>query len=682
MEYRELTINDIQKTFLVSQASAYRMTKSYEWDYVNKPLKKGGRKKLFLIPVSMIPKENETATSMPDIVTTDNQKSKIVSDAIKSEIVEYDSTIKDLIPPITVPETELVRAQLKAELCEKILSEYKRLKVKKHAISIVLEAYNSGLIFPKLFHLEGTRTERAIRMWLKIYEENGRDYKVLTRLSKASCHKKATEKEQNFLLGLLLDANRIKIGTAIRKLKQFSRLGVIESETSGRALRRWCENWRDTHIQQWNILRNGNKYSKDNCILSLSREENLQVGDVWVADGHKLAFDIIDPETGRPKRMMLILFFDWASRYPVGASLANTEDSEHILLALRNGILHWNGRPRYVYLDNGRAFKSKLFHQKWEEHNLEEEFCGVFPRLDIKAEFAKAYNARAKVVERFFKTFQEDFERFMDTFRGASIADKPAFLMRNEKWIKKLKKREPVTVEEAKNMMSVYFQEMYGKTPHGGLAGLTPLEVFRAEEVPEDRTIEASELNFMMLEIEERKVRANGVQLSSIVYYHDYLMNYVGQKVSLRYDLMDMRSVLVYDKDGKLICQALARKSTHPFVKLAENEPIAKKRWLKQLAHQRRLEKDVKEKSAELQKQVQEAISEFELPILNITNSAFNDTSMLAHKATIDESIDIDKMAEHTAHIISKAPHGSPDKTIQEQGLENLDKMLKRIGID
>lgn len=669
MEYRELTIIDIQQVFSLSRASAYRKAKTEKWDFTDKTLERGGTKRFYLVPTLEVPK-------------SEKESSVIVTDAVKAEIVKYDSSIKDLVPPITVPENELVRAQLKAELCEKILSEYKRLKVKKHAVDLVLEAYNSGHLFPKLFRLEGPRTDRAIRMWLKIYEENGRDYKVLTRLSKASCHKKATEKEQNFLLGLLLDANRIKIGSAIRKLKQFERLGAIESPTSGRALRRWCENWRDTHIQQWNILRLGNKYAKDNCILSLYREENLSVGDVWVADGHKLAFDIIDPESGKPKRMMLILFFDWASRYPVGASLANTEDSEHILLALRNGILHWNGRPRYVYLDNGRAFKSKLFHQKWEEHNLEEEFCGVFPRLDIKAEFAKAYNARAKVVERFFKTFQEDFERFMDTFRGASIADKPAFLMRNEKWIKKLKKREPVTVEEAKSMMSVYFQEMYGKTPHGGLAGKTPLQVFRAEEVPEDRKIVPSELNFMMLEIEERKVRANGVQLSSIVYYHDYLMNYVGQKVSLRYDLMDMRSVLVYDKGGKLICQALARKSTHPFVKLAENEPIARKRWLKQLAHQRRLEKDVKEKSAVIQKQVQEAISEFELPILKVTKSAFNDTRMLAQKATVDESIDLDRMAEHTAHIISKSQQEPPLKSIEQRGLDNLDKMLKQIGIE
>lgn len=669
MEYTELTIIEIQKILSLGRASAYRKAKSEEWSFIDKPLDRGGTKRYYLVPKSILP-------------STEDKPKENIPKAIKAEIVEYDESIQDLVPPITVPEKELIRAQLKAELCDKILEEYKRSKVNIHAIRLVLEAYNSGMLLPRLYKLEGSRTERAVRMWLKDYEDNDRDFKVLTRLSKASTQKRATIQEQNFLLGILLDANRIKIGTAIRKLKQFDRLGAIKSPTSSRALRRWCEEWRDNNIQQWNLLRMGEKFLKDNNILSLSRANNLSVGDVWVADGHKLSFDIIDPDTGRPKRMMLILFFDCASRYPVGASIANTEDSEHILMALRNGILHWNGRPKFVYLDNGRAFKSKLFHQKWNEHNLEDEFCGVFPRLNIKAEFAKAYNARAKVVERFFKTFQEDFERFMDTFRGSDISDKPAFHMRNEKWIKKLKKREPVTIDETKAMMSYYFQEMYGKTPHGGLAGKTPLEVFRANLVPEERRIDASELNFLMLKVDERKVRANGVQLFSIVYYHDYLVKYVGQTVSLKYDLMDMRSVLVYDKKGKLICQALPRKSVHPFVKLVEDEPLVKKKWLKQLAYQRQLEKDVKDKSAIIQKQVQEAISEFELPILQISKGAFNKSKLLKHDVIKNPNVEFDKMAESTARLISKSKQVQPPKSIEERGLENLDKMLKQIGIE
>jgi len=323
MGYKELTIQEIMQDFAISNASAYRMTKRRGWEFKNRPLKRGGRIKVYLIPEDQIPKAvvKSTVKELPDVV--------------KMGIVKYDPTIPDLVPLIKTPENELYRAQLRAELCERLLNEIEAMGVKKVALDNVIEAYNSGYLIPELFKLDGKRTVRTLRIWLSTYLESSKDFKSLVRLSTASSKLKATLIEQNFLLNLLLDANKIKIGSAIRKLKQLSRLKAIESPTSERALRRWAESWRDSHIQQWNLLRMGKKYSKDHGIFSLIRTECLEVGDVWVADGHKLAFDIIGPISGKPKRMMLILFFDWGSRYPVGASIANTEDSEHILLALR-----------------------------------------------------------------------------------------------------------------------------------------------------------------------------------------------------------------------------------------------------------------------------------------------------------------------------------------------------------
>ncbi|MCD4650940.1 MAG: Mu transposase C-terminal domain-containing protein [Candidatus Cloacimonetes bacterium] len=595
MENKELSVADIMELFSVGKATAYRMAKVKGWDFIAKPLDKGGRQKLYLVPSHDLPMQFELSP-VDDL-----------PDAVKAGVVAYDETIPNLTTEVIISEIELRRAQLKADLCEKISSEIEAVGTKKRAFENILEVYNSGYLSPELFHLEGTRSMRTLRNWFQIYDESGKDFKSLVRLSNASSNMKATQTEQNFLLGLVLDANKIKIGSAIRKLKQLSRLQVIESPTSDRALRRWLENWRDTNIQQWTILRRGTKYSRDNCIISLIREECLNVGDIWVADGHKLAFDIIEPVSGKPKRMMLILFFDWGSRYPVRASIADTEDSEHILLALRNGIIQWGGKPKFVYLDNGKAFKSKLFHDKWEEHDLQKEQCGIFPRLSIEVSFAKAYNARAKVVERFFKTFQEDFERYMDTFRGADIADKPAFLM---------------------------------------------------------------------LKVETRTIKANGVRLANIIYYHDLLVNHVGEKVLLRYDLMDMRSILVYDMNDKLICQALARKSTHPFVKLATDKPMASKVLKKQLAYQRKMESDVKKKSAILRKQIDEAVSELPLPVIALEQSAFNKAPMIAHQETEIPFNEIEQLAIQTAEIVVPKTENE-DEII----MKKLDKLFENIGL-
>ncbi|MCD4828973.1 MAG: hypothetical protein K8R90_06040 [Candidatus Cloacimonetes bacterium] len=100
----------------------------------------------------------------------------------------------------------------------------------------------------------------------------------------------------------------------------------------------------------------------------------------------------------------------------------------------------------------------------------------------------------------------------MDTFRGASIADKPAYLMRNEEWIRNLKERKPLQIDQAKALIGFYFQELYGRTPHGGIDRNKPYEVFSDNMAPPERQIDASELNFLMLKVDERKVSNNGIR--------------------------------------------------------------------------------------------------------------------------------------------------------------------------
>ena len=89
-----------------------------------------------------------------------------------------------------------------------------------------------------------------------------------------------TEVEKNFLLHLLLTPNRVTIGSAISKLKQMEALDRLESPASKITLRRWCEEWRDSHKPEWNLLRNGKKSLKETGILSILRSDELEVGDV------------------------------------------------------------------------------------------------------------------------------------------------------------------------------------------------------------------------------------------------------------------------------------------------------------------------------------------------------------------------------------------------------------------
>lgn len=112
-----------------------------------------------------------------------------------------------------------------------------------------------------------------------------------------------------------------------------------------------------------------------------------------------------------------------------------TENTQCIASALRNAIINLGLIPKIVYQDNGKAFRAKYFQNcDFEEAG----FNGVYENLGIKSVFAKPYNARAKVIERFFLEFQEEFEKLMPSYTGTSIENKPAWMKRREKFHREL----------------------------------------------------------------------------------------------------------------------------------------------------------------------------------------------------------------------------------------------------
>ena len=86
----------------------------------------------------------------------------------------------------------------------------------------------------------------------------------------------------------------------------------------------------------------------------------LEVGDILVADGHKLAFQVINPFTGKPCRATLVGFLDWKSTALVGYEIMLEENTQCIASALRNTIINLDMIPKVVYQDNGRALGQNI----------------------------------------------------------------------------------------------------------------------------------------------------------------------------------------------------------------------------------------------------------------------------------------------------------------------------------
>ena len=90
-------------------------------------------------------------------------------------------------------------------------------------------------------------------------------------------------------------------------------------------------------------MREGEKALDDLVGPYITRDSSmLNVGDVLVADGHRLNFDCIHPFTGRPARMTLILWLDWASRMPAGWEIMPEEDT----VAINFGPVYGHQEPR------------------------------------------------------------------------------------------------------------------------------------------------------------------------------------------------------------------------------------------------------------------------------------------------------------------------------------------------
>lgn len=513
-----------------------------------------------------------------------------------------------------------IEAQLLSRFCETAIMTVNDAEAKLEAWQQITTDYNSGRLLPELYQIRGKRTERSLRKWVDAYLENSRDMFALIHKSKNQIRgRKVSYLEQHFLLKLLLSPQKIKIGTAIATLKSHERLGSLESPSSEPTLRRWCKEYRTNNMAIWTQARLGSKAVAEEIVKTIKRDNDLlKVGQVWVADGHNLAFDILNPKTGKAQRMTMIMVMDWASRYPVGASIAYTEDSQHIQLAFRNGFLNWGGVPKFVYLDNGKAFRSKLFNERWVDHDLANELSGIFPRLGIGVVFAESYNAKAKIIERFFKTFQERFERFISSFRGASVADKPATLMRNEKWAQKMYAAQPPTLEEAMQMIGFFIRFMYGEAPHGGMNGKTPWSVFSSMEVPDEQKIEPKRLNYLMMSAVRKTLRNNGIVLNKMQYWSTELIEHIGKEVLIRYDLSDARWILVYDLQDNYLCQAEVRRAVDPFIHLDMENAISvaevKKEYKAIKRHQRLIANRTKITVRKTQEVVDEYVKQITMP--------------------------------------------------------------------
>ena len=462
-----------------------------------------------------------------------------------------------------ISESAKLTALARVDIVKALENIRQKYPTKKEADSIFLELYNSGMLLPSVYRFMGGISIGTLHRWVKTFEDYGTNallpqYKYTQQKEYNS---KLTEEMKNIFLKYLLHPNQFNVGKAIKLTKHILEKRGYENIPCNLTFRRFADHYKKVNYSQWIMMREGEKAYHDKVEAYIERDILvLNVGDVLIADGHVLNFQVINPFTGKPTRATLVGFLDWKSTALVGYEIMMSENTQCIASALRNAIINLGVIPKVVYQDNGKAFKAKYFQSSDFD---EAGFNGVYANLGIKSVFAKPYNARAKVIERFFKEFQEEFEKMMISYIGTNIKDKPAWLKRGEKlhsdMHKKLTKNYIPTVQEAIKFIDGWL-DYYNSKPCSNVPQMTIKQCLNSVQ-RED--INKNILNDLMMKTEVRTINKHGITFLNMHYRSDVLFG-IRENVYIRYSLFDLSKVYVYSIKGEFLCIAHRVTKVHP----------------------------------------------------------------------------------------------------------------------
>ena len=227
----------------------------------------------------------------------------------------------------------------------------KQYSTKKEADSVFLDLYNSGLYLPKTYNFIGSISIGTLHRWVKVFEqhESTECLQPKYKWSKQGEYNSILNDEmKNILLTLLLHPSKYNYGKAIKLTKEILRKRGYEALPCDLTFKRYAENFRKNNYAEWILRREGMKAYHDKVEPYIERDlSKIEVGDILVADGHVLNFQVINPFTGKPTRATLVGFLDWKSTALVGYEIMMTESTQCIASALRN-VSFYNYKTKYI----------------------------------------------------------------------------------------------------------------------------------------------------------------------------------------------------------------------------------------------------------------------------------------------------------------------------------------------
>lgn len=556
-----LTVAECEKILKLSKSTIYRRCNRGE--YTIKIIESNGGK-TFRILLSSLPLESQQkywmdrVTSIPAVLRESSSQDE--EETWREEIARARYTVLQKYYDYVLKNNSKSRSKV---------------EIKKQFAN----AYNKKFL-PDLHDITGDISYSTLERWKKKLRDNDNDYRVLAPKwgKKRKGNRSISKAVADILIKHYLKPNAPKIAEVIRDAIDEMQLKGIEYNVSKMTMRRYIEDWHSEHGDLATFLREGEQALNVKYLKNVNRDPGkILPGDVVVADGHVLNFDILNPWTGKPKRMTLIACWDMHSQYFLGSLIMPTEDTKAIAEVYRRVILTLGFVPKVFYIDNGRAFKSQYFTQSSEADFL--GIGGLFERLGTKYVAAWAYHGQSKTIERGFGSLGE-IERKFATYVGYSIEKKPARMNRGEKWhnrMYELYSGATPTLFEAELMVRMWMEAYHRREHQGGyMQDRSPLDVYetgldQVRQQPDfaSRQVTLDKLAYLMMEHRQVTLYADGIKMFGNFYYHPALYQYEkGRRddFTVKYSTQDLNAILVF-KDNEYLCTAEKQELQHPMAK-------------------------------------------------------------------------------------------------------------------
>lgn len=446
-----------------------------------------------------------------------------------------------------------------------------KLSITKIVDKRFIEACKKGDILETQWGILGGFSIQTLRRHIKEYEEAGRDLLALVPRYKGK-----------------VGRNPLYNNEKVKEIYQFIRVAVADprcfnykdiyrmaEDRFGKPLpfsyRTMCS-YIKKHVASDTMLMSvasGKTAYKNRAKLHITRMNDAYPGDIWQGDGHQLNFLVKSPFVRLAEsslrqlvRPLMYAWIDSATEMITGFAVSYGEGFDVMVSSFRDGVEKC-GIPQGVMIDNGSANKNVMTapHEFAERKSdtpqrrtarqlVERGYPGFFQTNGVnRVIFVTPGNPEAKKIESAFGYIFGAYEKEQFTYLGESPENRPEYMNLTNMALMKKYGDKIMSWNELIETLSAHI-EKYNSRKKKHLNERSPAEVY--EQCGPFIIPSKVKLDHSMVAIEVTTVTRDGVKIMGIPFEHPLFINHIGEKVEVRYDTRNLKTVKIASLNGEV----------------------------------------------------------------------------------------------------------------------------------